>query len=124
MEARGLEPLSEGASIKASTGLSLILHLTCFTPEGWIKAGQLCEFLLQCQSNTAGRSRNYDTLDPSSRAPPGRARCVLIKQRMRIRYWRLYLRFRIYESESSTCSFYLCYLRRNQTPPYIFIKEL
>lgn len=37
MEARGIEPLSEGASIKASTGLSLVLNLAGFTPEGRIE---------------------------------------------------------------------------------------
>ncbi|CDI40400.1 Cysteine synthase B (fragment) [Tepidanaerobacter acetatoxydans Re1] len=38
VEARGIEPLSGGTSIRASTSLSLILNLAGFTPEGRIKA--------------------------------------------------------------------------------------
>jgi len=37
VEARGIEPLSEGTSIKASTGLSLVLLLAGFTPKGRIE---------------------------------------------------------------------------------------
>jgi len=42
VEARGIEPLSEGASIKASTGLSLVLISPVSLPRAGLKTGQLC----------------------------------------------------------------------------------
>ncbi|KXG78401.1 hypothetical protein AN618_04680 [Fervidicola ferrireducens] len=53
VEARGIEPLSEGASIKASTGLSLVLISPASLPRAGLKTGQLCLFSLPLPKLTA-----------------------------------------------------------------------